>query len=206
MAEAKPVVVGPTPETYEPLAIAYDFFNERLFDGRLPRCLMTLRIHGRAYGYFSYQRFGEVDGTKYHEIALNPRYTLQREPREVLSTAVHEMVHCQQFEQGKPSRNGYHNKEWARMMKVVGLHPSHDGKPGGKQTGQTCSHYITDGGPFDLACAELLATGLQLLYGDVSALPERKVCAECLRQRYPALLFDLMQTEPAIPAELAWAA
>jgi predicted SprT family Zn-dependent metalloprotease len=56
--------------------------------------------------------------------------------RDLLSTLVHEMAHQEQEEQGKPSRSGYHNKEWGTFMQQVGLQPSNTGKTGGKVTGQ----------------------------------------------------------------------
>jgi hypothetical protein len=39
------------------------------------------------------------------------------------------MVHLWQHHHGKPSRTGYHNKEWATMMKAVGLIPSDTAAP-----------------------------------------------------------------------------
>ena len=52
---------------------AYDFFNARLFGGRLPRCLITMQRQKKAYGYFAGGRFGTVDGAEVtDEIALNP--------------------------------------------------------------------------------------------------------------------------------------
>ena len=33
----------PTRTTYQGLTEAHDFFNERLFGGRLPRCLITMQ-------------------------------------------------------------------------------------------------------------------------------------------------------------------
>jgi hypothetical protein len=62
------------------------------------------------------------------------------------------------------SRSGYHNKQWAAMMEVVGLIPSDTGAPGGRQVGQKVSHYIQDGGPFARACAELVSNGFDALY------------------------------------------
>ena len=52
---------------------------------------------------------------------------------------------------GKPSRGGYHNKEWAEKMKEVGLIPSNTGLPGGKQTGQRMTHFFTKNGAFQKA-------------------------------------------------------
>lgn len=67
------------------------------------------------------------------------------------------MVHLEQAHFGTPSRGRYHNTEWARMMRAVGLIPSDTGEPGGKETGQRVSHFIEEGGRFARACADLLA-------------------------------------------------
>jgi hypothetical protein len=83
-----------------------------------------------------------------------------------MSTLVHEMTHMEQFHWGTPTRSGYHNREWAGMMRAVGLIPSDTGEPGGKQVGQSMSHYIEPGGPFERACAELIAKGFSPLYID----------------------------------------
>jgi SprT-like family len=156
---------NPTEKTYGDLNVAYDFFNNILFDGRLPRCLITMQRRVGAYGYFAGDRFGTRDGhEKTDEIALNPAHLKERTTQETLSTLVHEMTHLEQHHFGQPSRNGYHNKQWAELMKRVGLFPSDTAQPGGKETGQRVSHYIVPGGPFDIACAELLNEGVSLDY------------------------------------------
>jgi predicted SprT family Zn-dependent metalloprotease len=133
---------NPTKRTYDDLTSAYDFFNERLFDGKLPRCLITMQRKNKSYGYFAGGRFGTLDGEEIaDEIALNPSHFRARTAEQNLSTLVHEMVHLWQHHHGKPSRTGYHNKEWAAMMKAVGLIPSDTAAPGGKETGQHVSHY-----------------------------------------------------------------
>jgi predicted SprT family Zn-dependent metalloprotease len=144
----------PTKQTYDDLDAAYAYFNKRLFNGRLPPCVITVRPHRGAYGYFSGERFGSRNGKKVHdEIALNIRHFKNRSLREILSTLVHEMAHLEQHHFGSPSRNGYHNKEWATMMERVGLMPSDTGRPGGKRTGQRMTHYGIVGGPFAKAVA-----------------------------------------------------
>jgi hypothetical protein len=85
----------------------------------------------------------------------------------VLSTLAHEMAHLWQQHFGKPSRSAYHNKEWAAKMKEIGLQPSDTGAPGGKETGQKMTHYIVAGGPFAVACRELLSDGYRLAWGEV---------------------------------------
>ena len=133
---------NPTAKTYAALNRAFNFFNGRLFGGELPACLVTLQRKNKAYGYFAGGRFGSKDGTEItDEIALNPSHFKSRTDKQSLSTLAHEMAHLWQHHFGKPSRAGYHNKEWAAKMQAIGLHPSDTGQPGGKETGQSCSHF-----------------------------------------------------------------
>ena len=156
---------NPTAKTYDGLNRAYVFFNDRLFAGELPACLVTLQRAKKAYGYFAGGRFGSKDGkTVTDEIALNPSHFRDRTTEQSLSTLVHEMVHLWQHHFGKPSRAGYHNKEWAEKMHAVGLIPSDTGQPGGKETGQQMTHYIAPAGPFQAAFADLDAQGFDALY------------------------------------------
>ena len=108
---------NPTAKTYAALNRAFDFFNDRLFGGELPACLVTLQRKNKAYGYFAGGRFGSKDGTEItDEIALNPSHFKSRTDEQSLSTLAHEMAHLWQHHFGKPSRAGYHNKEWAAKM------------------------------------------------------------------------------------------
>lgn len=145
----------PTPQTYAELQLAYDFFNDKLFDGQLPACLITLQREKRTHGYFSSKRFVHRDGKTYtDEIALNPSYFSVVPPMEIMQTIVHEMVHAWQFHFGKPGRRGYHNQQWAEKMEEVGLTPSSTGAPGGAKTGEKMNDYPTAGGRFEKACKE----------------------------------------------------
>lgn len=166
-------MTDPTRSTYDGLREAYDFFNRRLFGSRLPRCLITMQRHKTAYGYFAGGRFGTVDGNEItDEIALNPSHFRSRTTEESLSTLVHEMTHLEQHHFGAPSRQGYHNKQWAGLMRAVGLIPSTTAAEGGKETGQKVSHYIARGGAFDLACRELLQQGFSVRYVELWRDPE----------------------------------
>lgn len=162
----------PTAE-YAAYQQAYDYFNARLFGGRLPNCLITLQRRSGALGYFWRAQFtarGQAQNTD--EIAMNPATFSARSDTDILSTLVHEMCHLEQHHFGKPSRNGYHNKEWATMMRTVGLIPSATGQPGGAQTGQNMTHYIQEDGSFARVCAALLASGFVLRWqaqGDPNA-------------------------------------
>jgi len=158
-------MLNPTQRTYGDLSAAYAFFNARLFEGRLPGCLVTLQRRSGTYGYFAGNRFGSADGQEItDEIALNPSHFATRSSEAVLSTLVHEMVHLWQHHFGKPSRAAYHNRQWAEWMRAVGLIPSHTGAPGGRETGQGVSHYVEPGGAFTRACAELLGEGFVVAY------------------------------------------
>ena len=119
------------------------------------------RSHSR--GYFSPDRFsGRVDKSGRHELALNPDHFISRSDEEITSTLVHEMAHVWQHQHGKPSKRGYHNREWAAKMKAIGLQPSNTGAVGGKETGQQMTHYVIAGGPFQRAYSKLAAMGWKL--------------------------------------------
>lgn len=134
---------------FEAIQKIYDYFNEHLFDGILNNCILNFSRKSKAYGFFAPERWNKIGNAelKLHEISLNPEH-LKREPKAVIGTLVHEMVHLWQQDFGKPSP-GYHNKEWAAKMKTVGLYPSNTGAEGGKETGKNCSHYIIEGGEYD---------------------------------------------------------
>ena len=131
-----------TAAVYHELDVLYAYFNEKLFDSGLPPCAITLTRHSKAYGFFMNNSFANRKGEKVPEIALNPDHFLTRNDEEVLSTLVYEMCHYYQYLYGKPSRNGYHNSEFAAIMLERGLICSDTEKEGGKSTGQKMSHYI----------------------------------------------------------------
>ena len=145
-------VPTPTQEQFTALNGAYVYFNKALFGNELPGCILNFsRLHG-THGFMAPERWkrqGEKNfGT--HEISLTPT-TLYRTPVLIFSTLVHEMAHLWQWEFGNPSRNGYHNREWAAKMKEIGLIPSNTGQPGGMETGQNMTHYIEKGGKYEKA-------------------------------------------------------
>ncbi|MGT2457772.1 SprT-like domain-containing protein [Cupriavidus basilensis] len=157
----------PTQDAYRELLTAFDFYNARLFGGRLAPVLFTYQRQNMTMGYYSHHRFIHRTGAALvSELAINPSYFLTHPVRECLQTLVHEMCHAEQWQYGKPSRNGYHNAEWVRSMLRVGLMPSDTGQPGGRQTGQKVGDYPIAGGLFELATNELLASGFQIAWID----------------------------------------
>ena len=157
-----------TEREYQAFQNAYNFFNAELFGNSLPHVLVTLQRHARAKGYFAPERFaGRVEKVTAHELALNPDVFTGRSDELILSTLVHEMAHVWQQTHGTPPRRCYHDKEWAAKMKEIGLQPSTTGEPGGKETGQSVTHYLIPGGSFTRAYAKLAATGFQLNWQSV---------------------------------------
>ena len=160
----------PTAQTYSSLDKAFQFFNAKLFDHRLPDVHLVIHRKRGARGYFWSEQFKHREtGERVDEIALNPD-TMGRTLPEILSTLAHEMVHLRQQHYGKPSKTG-HNKEWAAMMREIGLTPTSTGAEGGKQTGRNVTHMIDAGGLFSRVCDELLETGLALPW--FTEAPER---------------------------------
>lgn len=104
-----------TERAYNELQQAFDFYNQRLFNGELPDCLITFQRGKNTMGYFSFRRFVAADGSgkMIDEIALNPEYFPAYPLIEVMQTLVHEQCHMWQFHFGNPSRKTYHNAQWA---------------------------------------------------------------------------------------------
>jgi hypothetical protein len=191
----------PPARTYASLDVAYDFFNRELFNGTLPRCLITMQRGRGYYGYFSGDRFVNLNDSSEitDEIALNPNHFQERTVGGVLSTLVHEMAHLWQHHFGKPGRGRYHNKQWASKMVEIGLIPSATGEPGGKQTGDRVSHYVQEGGGFEQSCASYLAGNAAVLFQD-SHGGERGAERERERSRKAA-----SKSRYACGCQIAWA-
>ncbi|GAB5431244.1 MAG: hypothetical protein EpisKO_06140 [Epibacterium sp.] len=180
----------PTAETYGALETAYNFFNERLFDGRLMPCLFVLqRGKSSRRGHFHAEIWQNAE-TPIHtadEMSINPNTMQSRSLTDILSTLVHEMCHLEQHHFGEPSRNGYHNKEWGAMMDAVGLIPSNTGEPGGKRTGQQMTHYIEPNGRFEIACAELIESGFLIPWLSLDTTPEPKERKKPTRAKFTCI-------------------
>ena len=169
-AATKPEAI--TPAQYRAFQDAYDFFNAELFAGSLPHVLVTLQRHAHTRGYFAPERFtGRTEKAAVHELAMNPDTFTGRTDEQILSTLAHEMAHVWQQTHGTPPRRSYHDRQWAAKMKEIGLQPSTTGEPGGKETGQSVTHYIIPGGPYAKAYAQLKARGLKLQW---QSAPEGK--------------------------------
>lgn len=157
---------SPTKSFYSNLQTAYDYFNTKLFDGKLSPCLITLRSNNRIYGYHHTDRFINQQGKLISELGLHPAFFTMRPVEFGLSTLVHEMVHHWQAQFGNETKSNPHNAQWGNKMEEVGLMPSDSGLPGGKKTGRHVTHYIIPNGPFDHACKVFVRDGFEFQWYD----------------------------------------
>lgn len=162
----------PTQELYDFFSRAYAHFNGALFDACLAPCMITVQRQKGCMGLFYPERWITENGEKCHELALNPTYFGTYRVVELFQTLVHEQCHMWQQEYGKPSRSGYHNREWADKMESIGLMPSHTGDPGGKRTGQHMSDYPLPTGVFLMAARGFVESGGKLKWMDRFRVPD----------------------------------
>ena len=164
---------APTKVQAHELQTAYEFYNKNLFGGELPDCLISYTRNPKTAGHYCHERWQDTstEERKADEICLNVEILKRVGVERVLSTLVHEMVHCWQQHFGKAPRAGYHNRQWANRMDEVGLSPS---GPGGKRTGQKMSHEIEEGGPFDRTTNLLIEAGFTLTWASPPKLNLKK--------------------------------
>ena len=152
---------------HDALYAARDVLNTELFGDVLPPSVITLQRKNRSYGFFAAQQYGTTQGNETRdEIALNPIYFSERSLIDCLAELAHGMVHHYQFHNGKPGRGSYHNKEWARMMKSIGLQPTSTGDASGKPTGDKMTQIVIPGGPFENVANLLIESGFALEWYD----------------------------------------
>jgi hypothetical protein len=141
---------------------AYHFLNERLFDNQLELCVITFNCDGVQKAVYVPNSFNEHDGGGIRdEIALNQSLFSDLTDVDILSTLAHEMVHKWQHDHGKPGKDAYHNKEWAKAMKRIGLKPFNITNPD-RETGPACAHRIMKDGLFAQVSHELATNKVKL--------------------------------------------
>jgi len=92
----------------------------------------------------------------------------------ILSTLAHEMANVWQQTHGKAPRRGYHDRQWAGKMREIGLQPTSIGEEGGKETGQSVTHYIIPEGRYAKAYAKLADSSFQLHWQSIPANEQGK--------------------------------
>jgi len=145
---------------YAMLQAAYDFFNAKFFDSRLPKVFFTIDWHNKkSNGYFCPHKLVNKEDAeakaKASVIALNPDY-LARDVYEVLATLVHEMCHVWEFEEfiKDPYKlTSYHSKRFEKRLSECNLKAVINNK-----SRSSCSTVIPDDGIFKGIADEYLKT------------------------------------------------
>jgi hypothetical protein len=158
----------PSLDMSEDLQAIYEHFNKRLFEFRLPNCMITLKPYKGSGGYFSIGSYDRRDGKKSDEITINPLLYCADNPKDFLAIFVHQMVHIDQHHFGNPGRGVYHNREFAEKMLEIGLQPSKTGEEGGRETGDTIHQIVIAGGVFEKAADELDIRSQLLTWRNIS--------------------------------------
>src|SRR5262249_19542844 len=106
---------APTQDQFSAYRLMFAHFNRELFEGTLPEPLLN-RSRGprKMVAFFAPDRWAAASGGETaHEISLNPAHLRRGTARETAQSLAHEMVHLWQQMFGRPSRQGYHNREWS---------------------------------------------------------------------------------------------
>lgn len=161
-----------TEQVYADVTFAWQFLNERNFDGKLLDSVFVFTRHKKVQAYFRPNRFQNLNGKQAHEIGLNSGYL--RTIGDAAALALIARLQCHQWRydfgpvnaRSQTPAPGYTDRITAVKMIEVGLMPPHTGLPEGDQTGYDVSHFVIEGGQFDLDCKELLASGFRINWHD----------------------------------------
>lgn len=139
---------SPSVELATSYQLIYDYYNEqlfrKLFGQPLPRPILNFSRRRNSAAFYAPKSWKNSDGKHVDEISLVPEWT-GRDPKQVLSSLVHEMAHMLDDINGTAAKNGYHSRAWFKIMKSLGL-------PGKILTTMfSVSHDIEPGGAFELA-------------------------------------------------------
>ena len=150
-------------ELYNELYRAFNYFNDRYADGKLPKVVITIQESGRrnAYGWFGDGFWADrLSGNAVPEINLSAEY-LSRGPNGLLETLLHEMAHLWNatvVDIRDCSGGQYHNKHFKTAAEQFGLEVSRDGTRGWAYTKLTDD---SEAAIKELNVNEQLSTGLK---------------------------------------------
>ncbi|MBP5977255.1 hypothetical protein HW132_32170 [Brasilonema sp. CT11] len=144
----------PNLELWGSYQLAFEHFNERLFDKQLPECILTFGCRGACNGIFKAKAWSREGNTlrqqkMFHEISLNPKL-LKQTNDQIFQTLARQMVHLwQQIYGTPPGLSDYCNMEFTGKMAQVGL-------PCEKMYGRRLLHTVAEGGKYANACPEAM--------------------------------------------------
>lgn len=115
----------PTCELSDKYQAIFDYFNQQLFDGLLPNCILDLNAKGKSQGFFKPKGWTKYDGqiVTSHQISLNPELLQESTSYRAYMTLVIQMLTLWQHEFGETKliRPGYYNTEVLEKAESLGL-------------------------------------------------------------------------------------
>lgn len=136
-------------ELYTKIQTAIDEINARFFEGKgkqkIPHVVFAINNRCKSCVVAYVQADALYDKSKDEKLqymAINPDY-LNRNIGEIVSTICHELCHVYEHAYIHIPRGGYHDKQWAELMRDCGLEPKYLNK---SKTAVT--HTINEGGEF----------------------------------------------------------
>ena len=99
----------------------FNYYNERLFQGKLPDCRINICREEGAAEFFTSERLKGTRWERIYEINLTA-HDLALKTIEWHAVLVHNMVHLWQFVFGTPADEpGYHNEEYVQKLEELGF-------------------------------------------------------------------------------------
>ena len=181
----------PALEQAKRLQAAYDVFNIVLFAEQLPPTMLRIERLKNSRGYFSPNKFTDLDNNAIDCITLNSTDVIERPLIELLSTLVHEQCHQFVYRVLNGSKaTGGHGTAWREQMERVGLPPIKIGA-----TWRMATHSINPSG--------LYAGTFEECRGRLQALPWAELANDATTGRAPSL--DKVKHECPSCGSKAWA-
>ena len=155
LPEEKEVSLNPSVDQSISLIHAFDYLNNKLFEGVLPRPMLIFTRNPKVIGgYYSPSKWFNSAGDGVDEIAINANSMVEGDEIELFQVLIHEMTHQWQQWNGTPGRGGYHNREWADFALSIGLKPINTSDPDA-ETGDTINTILIKGGKAMLVLANM---------------------------------------------------
>lgn len=128
---AKTKEVKTSTELYAKIQLVIDELDKRFFSGakkeKIPQLVFAVNNKCRSC-VISYVQpdalYDKKTDTKLQYMGINPDY-LDRPIGEILSTVCHELCHVYEHAYIHIPRGGYHDRQWAELMRDCGLEPKY---------------------------------------------------------------------------------
>ena len=137
-------------ELYSKIQMVIDEIDSYFFSGKgkqkLPEVVFAIneRCKTCVLAYVNPEAlYDKARAKKLQYLAINPAY-LNRDSQEILATICHELCHVYEHAYIHIPRGGYHDKQWAELMKECGLEPVYNNK-----SKTSVHHKIIEGGIFE---------------------------------------------------------